>query len=262
MVQLGTLVQPLIHLIRDRLVSYDYIGMDETRIQVLKEPARDATSQSCIWVQRGGPPDQPLVLFHYNRSKAAKVAEALLDEYAGYLEVDGNATYDTLAKAHPDIRLVGCMAHARRKFFEATKVQRQKSRAGKAQQGLSLIQRLYGIEQAIKDNKPHEKRQIRAERAAPILEQLHAWALHSVDEVAPSSATGKALGYLLAQWPKLIRYLEDGRLPIDNNTTERAIRPFVIGRRNWLFADTPTGAKASANLYSLIETAKANGVEP
>ncbi len=261
MIQLGTLVQPLIHLIRDRLLSYDYIGMDETRIQVLKEPDREATSQSCIWVQRGGPPQQPLVLFHYDRSKAATVAESLLDDYAGYLQVDGNATYDTLAKAHPAIRLVGCMAHARRKFFEANKVQ-GKGRAGKAQQGLSFIQKLYGIEQAIRKKKPHEKRQIRLERAAPTLEQLHAWALGSVDEVAPSSATGKALAYLLEQWPKLIRYLEDGRLPIDNNATERAIRPFVIGRRNWLFADTPRGAAASANLYSLIETAKANSVEP
>ncbi len=262
MIQLGTLVQPLIHLIRDRLLNYDYIGMDETRIQVLKEPDREATSQSCIWVQRGGPPKQPLVLFHYDRSKAAKVAESLLDDYAGYLQVDGNATYDTLAKAHPAIRLVGCMAHARRKFFEANKVQGKKGRAGKAQQGLSFIQKLYGIEQAIKDKKPHEKHQIRAEKATPILEQLHAWALGSVDEVAPSSATGKALSYLLEQWPKLIRYLQDGRLSIDNNATERAIRPFVIGRRNWLFADTPKGATASANLYSLFETAKANGVEP
>ncbi len=262
MIQLGTLVQPLIHLIRDRLLSYDYIGMDETRIQVLKEPDREATSQSCIWVQRGGPPDQPLVLFHYDRSKAAKVAETLLEDYGGYLQVDGNATYDTLAKAHPAIRLVGCMAHARRKFFEADKVQGKKGRAGKARQGLSFIQKLYGIEQAIKDKKPPEKHQIRAAQATPILEQLHAWALRSVDEVAPSSATGKALAYLLAQWPKLIRYLEDGRLPIDNNATERAIRPFVIGRRNWLFADTPKGAAASANPYSLIETAKANGVEP
>ena len=262
MIQLGTLVQPLIHLLRERLLQYDYIGMDETRIQVLKEPGREATSHSCIWVQRGDPPEQAVVLFHYDASKAAKVAETLLAGYAGFLQVDGNASYDTLARAHPTIRLVGCMAHARRKFFEAHQAQGKKGRAGKAQKGLSLIQKLYGIEQSIKEQKPEERRQARAERALPVLEELHAWAVRSLDQVPPTSLTGKALSYLLEQWPKLIRYVEDGRLPIDNNATERAIRPFVIGRRNWLFADTPRGAAASANLYSLIETAKANGIEP
>jgi transposase len=110
MIQLGTLVQPLIDRLRERLLQYDYIGMDETRIQVLKEPDRAATSQSCIWVQRGGPPRQAVVLFHYDTSKSAQVAETLLGGYAGFLQVDGNATYDTLARAHPDIQLIGCMA--------------------------------------------------------------------------------------------------------------------------------------------------------
>ena len=262
MIQLGTLVQPLIHLLRERLLAYDYIGMDETRIQVLKEPDRIAESQSCIWVQQGGPPKQPVILFQYTTSKAAKVAETLLEDYIGFLQVDGNPTYDTLAKAHPDIRLVGCMAHARRKFFEANKAQGKKGRTGKARKGLSLIQKLYGIEQSIKDKESEEKQAIRVEQATLLLDELHAWALRSVNEVPPTSLTGKALYYLLAQWPKLIRYVEDGRISIDNNATERAIRPFVIGRRNWLFADTQRGASASANLYSLIETAKANGIEP
>lgn len=176
--------------------------------------------------------------------------------------VDGYAVYDALEKAHPEIRLVGCVAHARRKFFEADKAQGKKGRSGKARVGLSLIQKLYGIEQSIKDKPAEEKQAIRKQRATPVLDELYAWALRSVDEVAPTSLTGKALAYLLGQWPKLIRYLKEGRLAIDNNATERAIRPFVIGRRNWLFADTPKGATASANLYSLIETAKANGIEP
>jgi len=255
-------MQPLIHLIRDQLLAYDYIGMDETGIQVLKEDGRSPSNQSCIWVQQGGPPGQILVLFHYDTSKSARVAETLLEDYGGYLQVDGNSSYDTVAKAHPGICLVGCMAHARRKFHEAVQAQGKKGKTGKAQQGLAFIQRLYAIEKRIKDKEPAEKQRIRAEQATPILDKLHAWALPSMDEVAPTSATGKALGYLLGQWPKLIRYLEDGRLSIDNNATERAIRPFVIGRRNWLFADTPKGASASANLYSLIETAKANGIEP
>ncbi len=262
MIQLGSLVQPLIHLLRDHLLKYDYIGMDETRIQVLKEPDRVATSQSCIWVQRGGPPKQPVVLFHYDRSKSTKVAETLLEDYAGFLQVDGNVTYDALARAHPEIRLVGCMAHARRKFFEADKAQGKKGATGKARNGLSLIQKLYGIEQSIKGKPPRERKRVREERAMPVLEQLHRWAVKSVEQVPPTSLTGKAINYLLEQWPKLIRYVENGSLSIDNNATERAIRPFVIGRRNWLFADTQKGAAASANLYSLIETAKANGIEP
>lgn len=261
-IQLGTLVQPLIHLLRERMLLYDYIGMDETRIQVLKEPDRTAQSQSCIWAQQGGPPGQAITLFHYSTSRAARVADTLLDGFAGYLQVDGNPTYEVLEKAHKEIRLVGCTANARRKFFEAHKAQGKNKRSGKAQTGLALIQKLYGIEQAIRDRSPEDKRQQRQKRALPLLDELHAWALKSIDEVPPTSLTGKALQYLLGQWPKLIRYVEDGRLPIDNNATERAIRPFVIGRRNWLFAYTPAGASASANLYSLIETAKANGREP
>jgi transposase len=185
----------------------------------------------------------------------------LLEDFSGFLQVDGNPTYDTLSKAHPAIRLVGCMAHARRKFFEADKAQGRQG-AGKARKGLSLIQQLYGIEQSIRDKTPEERRTLRQARAVPVLDTLHAWALKSINDVPPTSLTGKALHYLLEQWPKLLRYVEDGRLSIDNNATERAIRPFVIGRRNWLFADTPNGATASANLYSLIETAKANGIEP
>ncbi len=262
MIELGALIQPLIHLLRDHLLDYDYIGMDETRIQVLKEPDRTATSQSCIWVQQGGPPGQGVVLFHYERSKAATVAQSLLEGYGGFLQTDGNATYDALAKAHPTIRLVGCMAHARRKFFEANQARGKKGRGGKAQRGLALIQKLYAVEKAVKDKSAQEKNTLRAEQAAPVLEELHAWALRSIDVVAPTSLTGRALHYLIEQWPKLIVYLQDARLPIDNNATERAIRPFVIGRRNWLFADTHNGAAASANLYSLIETAKANGIEP
>ncbi|MCF1455993.1 MAG: IS66 family transposase [Shewanella sp.] len=262
MIQLGTLVQVLIQLLRERMLEYDYIGMDETRIQVLKEKDRIAASQSCIWAQQGGPPGQSIILFQYTTSKAAKVAETLLEDFTGFLQVDGNPTYDTLEKAHARIRLVGCMAHARRKFVEANKAQGKKGKPGKARKGLSLIQKLYAIEQSIKEKTPGEKQLARTVRSLPVLDELYAWASKSVDEVPPTSLMGKALHYLLAQWPKLIRYVEDGRVSIDNNATERAIRPFVIGRRNWLFADTPAGATASANLYSLIETARANGLEP
>ncbi len=129
-------------------------------------------------------------------------------------------------------------------------------------QGLAFIQKLYQIERQIQEKPPDEVYRIRQERSRPVMEKLRAWLTESIPRVPPQSLTGKALAYLDGQWPKLIRVLEDGRIPLDTNAVENAIRPFVVGRKNWLFADTVRGAEASANLYSLIETAKANGLEP
>ncbi|MEN8176035.1 MAG: IS66 family transposase [Pseudomonadota bacterium] len=280
MIKLGHLIQPLINLLQDRLRTYDILGMDddcrdaggrathgavaETLIQVLKEPGREATSNSYLWVQRGGPPDQAVILFHYDPSRGQAVAKDLLTDYRGFIQTDGYEVYGAIAASRSDITLVGCMAHARRKFDEAVKAQGRKgsTQAGKAMMGLATIQKLYRIEKALKKASPEERYQGRREQAKPVLDELRRWLDKSLPEVAPASATGKALNYLHNQWDKLIRYLEDGRLSIDNNATERAIKPFVIGRKNWLFSDTPRGARASANLYSLIETAKANGLEP
>lgn len=159
---------------------------------------------------------------------------------------------------------VGCWAHARRKFDEAIKAQGKTKRptAGKAAKALAFIQKLYRIEALIKDNTADARFQARQEQALPILAEMRAWLDQSLPQVPPKSTLGKALYYLDHQWDKLIRYGEDGRLNIDNNPVERAIRPFVTGRKNWLFSDTVKGAIASANLYSLIETAKANALEP
>jgi transposase len=264
MIRLGALIQPLINLIQDKLLAYDILGMDETLLQVLKEPGRKATSNSYLWVQRGGPPDQTVVLFYYDPSRGQAVANELLSEYQGFIQTDGYEVYEAVASRRSDIILVGCMAHARRKFDEAVKAQgnKGKSKVGKAMMGLSFIQKLYRIEKAIKDAPAEERYKVRQEQASPVLDDLHIWLEKSLPEVPPGSATGKALNYLHNQWGKLIRYIDDGRLSIDNNATERAIKPFVIGRKNWLFSDTVKGAKASANIYSLIETAKVNGLEP
>jgi hypothetical protein len=160
------------------------------------------------------------------------------------------------------MRLIGCFAHAQHKFHEAHKGQGKKRKPGKAKQALDLIARLYGVEKALKDLDPKARHAQRQIKARPILDEFHAWLEQALPEVPPSTLTGNASSYLHNQWPKLIGYLDDGRLKIDNNACERAIRPFVIGRRNWLFADTTAGAHASAKLYSLLETAKANGHEP
>lgn len=262
MIKLATLLAPMISRLRECLLAYDIVQMDETRIQVLREAGRSASSNSYIWVQRGGPPHQPIVLFHYDPSRGQAPAVELLDGFAGYLQSDGFEVYAAVAARRAEIRLIGCFAHARRKFDEAIKGRGKQGKTGKAQMGLAFIQRLYRVEKPLNDADPEERARERRRHARPILEELHAWLQDSLPEVPPSTLTGKALAYLHNQWPKLVGYLDDGRLSIDNNACERAIRPFVIGRRNWLFADTPNGAEASATLYSIIETAKVNGHEP
>ncbi|MDD2660278.1 MAG: IS66 family transposase [Methylococcales bacterium] len=158
----------------------------------------------------------------------------------------------------------GCWAHVRRKFDEALKAQAPKmsSTTGKAGEALTLIKELYRIEKTIKDLPVAEKQKIRQQQAKPILTDMKEWLDRSLTQVTPSSLTGKALTYLSNQWPTLTVYCEDGRLDLDNNAIERAIRPFVICRNNWIFSDTVKGVNASANLYSLIESAKLNGLEP
>ena len=137
-----------------------------------------------------------------------------------------------------------------------------KGKTGKPDQALALINKLYGIERKVKDADPQVRYSVRQEEAVPVLEQLHTWLDKILLQTPPKTTLGKALGYLSGQWPRLAGYVEDGRYPIDNNRAENAIRPFVVGRKNWLFSQSTRGAKASANLYSLIETAKANGLEP
>ena len=216
--------------------------MDETTLQVLKEDGKKAQSKSYLWVQRGGPPGQQVTLFTYSASRGQSVADELLTDYAGY---DPVCTRNRL-------RHIGCFAHVRRKFDEALKAQHNSNRtkAGKACKGLIYIQQLYRIEKQIQHLGTTTRYQKRQQQAVPLLKEIRTWLDASLPQVPPISLTGKALSYLDNQWNKLVRYCEDGRLDIDNNATERAIRPFVIGRNNWLFSDTVKGAKASANLYS------------
>lgn len=261
MIKAGTLVQPLINLLRDQLLSYDIVQMDETTVQVLKEPGKSPQSKSYLWLQRGGPPRHPIILFDYHPSRSKVVPHRLLEGYSGYLQTDGYASYNAVVSAN-GLTQLGCMAHARRGFSDAVKAQGKSKGTGKAHQGLAYMQKLYRVERHARAFSPEERYAYRQQYARPILDGLRSWLDKSLLQVLPSSATGKALTYLDNEWNKLIRYLDDGRLEIDNNLAENAIRPFVIGRKNWLFSDSVAGVKASANLYSLIETAKANELEP
>lgn len=259
-IQCGEHLQPLLNLMRDRLLESRVIHCDETRVQVLKEPDREATSQSWMWVQTGGPPGKPVILFDYSTSRAQEVPSRLLESYCGYLMTDDYAGYNAVA-VQPGIERMGCWAHARRKFVEAQKVQ-AKGKTGRADIALNLINKLYGIERDLKDASDEQRHQGRQQDSLPILAQLHGWLEKTQPQVTAQNALGKAVGYLASNWNKLKRYVEAGHLPIDNNPAERAIRPFVIGRKAWLFSDTPKGAVASAQIYSLVETAKANSQEP
>jgi transposase len=261
MIRAGTLIQPLINLMRDRLLDYDIVQMDETPVQVLNEVGKRAQSKSYIWVQRGGPPDQPVVLYDYDPGRGAGVPKRLLEGFKGYLQTDGYDGYNAVVAVN-GLTHVGCMAHARRRFNDAVKAQGRNRKRGKAHRGLSLIRKLYRVEGQARKLTPGERYAHRQKQARPVLDEMRAWLDEALPLVSPSSATGKALNYLHNEWEQLTQYLDDGRLEIDNNGTENAIRPFVLGRKNWLFSASVKGVKASANLYSLIESAKANGQEP
>ena len=262
MIKSGELIQPLINLLQDHLLTYPVIQSDETGVQVLNEPDKPPISKSYMWVRVGGPPLRPIRLFHYADSRKGEVATQLFDGYQGYLQTDDYAGYNTVGK-QSTITHLGCWAHARRKFVDAQKANNSKNqKSGKADVAVSLIAKLYRVESEIKGLTPEEKYTRRQQEAIPTLNTLRTWLDKTLHSTLPKGLLGQALAYLDKNWGKLNVYTQDGRLNIDNNNAENAIRPFVIGRKNWLFSASVKGAKASANLYSLIETAKANGREP
>lgn len=247
-------------IMEEDLLKSQILGMDETRVQVLSEADRSNTLNSYMWVCRGGESDKPILLYQYNQSRGGKVVTELLKGYRGYLQCDGYAGYDS-GTANLEIKLVGCWAHARRKFKE---VEIGGKNTTSAQEALKQIQELYKIESEARDQKlePDALRKKRQSEAIPILNKFKEWLDKRSVQVPPKSLIGKAVLYALGEWDKLVRYTEDGHIPIDNNLVENAIRPFVVGRKNWLFSGSPGGAEASAFIYSLIETAKANDIEP
>lgn len=263
-IRLDDVFKPLINLMREHQLSGDYLQADETRLQVLKEDGRPATSDKWMWLIRGGPPEQPAVLFEYDASRSEDVPLRLLDGFEGVLQADGYAGYNRVCRDNPITR-IGCWDHARRKFVEASKAapaKKKGSKVSKADVAIGKIRKLYLIEDRIKDLEPEQKKAQRQTLSRPVLADLKAWLETNNRRVPKDSLTWIAINYTLNQWDLLIGYCEDGRLNISNALAENAIRPFAVGRRNWLFSDTPRGARASATCYSLIETAKANGLEP
>ncbi len=242
------------------LLKQDILNADETTLQVLSEPERPAKSTSYIWLYRTGREGPPIVLYDYQQTRASKHPRRFLEAFQGYLHVDGYAGYNGL----PNVTLVGCWAHARRKFTEALKAlpESASTSAVKAKEGLAFCNQLFEIERNLKDASPEERYEIRLERSQPVLDAFSVWLREQTPRVLPKSALGQAVKYCRNQWERLEAFLQDGRLEIDNNRGERSIKPFVIGRKNWLFSNTAKGAASSAITYSIVETAKENGLNP
>ena len=259
-IRCGQLVEPLIKLMQSDINDYDIAYADETTVQVLKEPGRRAQQKSYMWLFGGGPPEKFAWVYQYHPSRHGHIPQTFFEDFTGYCHVDGYAGYNELM--HQRIQLVGCLTHARRKFFEVAQTLRKKK--GLANHALNVIAKLYHIESQAKEQglTVEQRHSLRQQEAKPLLDDFHTWLEENKHKTPPKSPIGKAIQYSLNQWHKLIRYLDDGRCEIDNNRSERAIKPFVIGRKNWMFADRVEGAKAAANIFSLIETCKANGIEP
>lgn len=238
-----------------QLLSTDYLMADETTIPVLTKNKPGATHKGYYWTYAD--PIHRMAVFDYRTSRAREGPREFLRHFTGYLQTDGYVAYD---KLYPDkIELLACMAHVRRKFFEAKDNDPQRSNWA-----LGMFKQLYAIESRIRDKglEGEQINEFRKKEAKPILDEMKAWLDEEILKVAPQSGIGKAISYNLNLWPRLIRYIEQSRFHIDNNLIENTIRPVALGRKNYLFAGSHDAAKHAAVFYSLLATCKLNDVEP
>jgi transposase len=254
-------LSPLFDLLKEAVKSGSVIQMDETTMQVMGEEGRSDTQKSYMWLARGGPPGKIVTWYEYHETRGGDNAREFLSGYTGYLQTDGYEGYDSAIKDKPGIIHVGCFAHARRYFYEASKINKNSK---SAEEGIKHIRKLYFLERELRDQKLNDEVFLKERkiRAGPILTAFKQWLLKRKDEIPPTIKLGQAINYSLAQWNKLTAYLESPYLTPDNNACENAIRPFVLGRKNWMFNKSPEGADSSCGMFTLIETAKQNGIEP
>lgn len=261
-IQAAQAVNPVFERMMIRTRSSPIINMDETSMTVMGEAGKANSAKSYMWLMRAGPLEEPVITYHYRPSHGASEARSLLEGFSGILQTDGLDVYPSAIAGTPIVH-VGCWAHARRRFFDAHKAS---PASDCAREGVAWIARLYAIERDLRakvENKALARECFKAERmklVGPVLSDFKKWLEAESLAVLPSSLSGKAISYTLGQWDKLARYVDHGDLTPDNNAAENAIRPFVLGRKNWLISGSPEGATASCVIYSLIETAKANGL--
>ena len=250
---------PIYERMKADLLKREILFTDDTTVQVLREPKKAAQSKSYMWLYRtGGDAEHSIVLYEYQSDHRPIHPMNFLRGFSGYLHADG---YDGYHKLPGNIVVVGCWSHCRRKYDEALKSLPVEGREGsEALRGLQYCDKVFEIERKLCELTPEARCEKRQELAKPVVEEFFAWA--EALKVLPKSGIGKAVHYTLSQRKYLERYLLDGRLECSNNRSERSIKPFVIGRKNWLFNNTPKGARASSIIYSIIETAKENGLNP
>jgi transposase len=269
---------PLINLMHEAILAEPVLHCDETSVQVLKSE-KAVSSDHYMVVRAAGPPGKRIVLFNYEPNRNVAALKSLLTgpdgPYRGKLVVDGLGLYDHVAD-DPTFELIlfGCLAHARRGFDKTAKVSESPSAHSLARVAIrDHIGKIYGVEREIETQRERRERAgkewtleethaIRQQKSAPIMAGFKRWLEDLAPGVAPKSALGKAIGYCINQWNKLVRFVDHPDVPPDNNRVENDIRPFALGRRVWLFCDTQLGARASANLYSMVGTCRANGIEP
>lgn len=259
LLKVSELCDPLIQLMQKQIVAYDYVQADETTVQVLDEIGRDNKTKSYMWCYRGGG-NKPNIVYEYQPTRGGYHAEKFLAGFKGYLQSDAYAGYN-FADKNSGLIKVGCMAHARRKFADILKIAKTN---GLAADAIKFFKALYKIEKDARENKLSidDRFKLRDEKAKPILTKFKSWLDVHLTKTPVQSKIGEAIRYSLSNWEFLNNYLKNGRIEIDNNLLENAIRPFALGRKNWLFKGSPSGAKAGAIFYSLIETCKANNIEP
>lgn len=250
------LLMPLYQALKQEVLNSGYIHADETYIKVLDNSKKGTTHRGYFWVYNNSP--GRLVLFDYQDGRSAEAPKELLNSFKGYLQTDGYTVYEDY-DGKEGITLLHCMAHARRKFIEA-----QSNDAARSAYALEQIQQLYAIERNCKEQNmlDEERKYVRQQQAAPILERLGKWMKEQYVQVLPKSPIGQALAYSIQRWDKLSIYTTNGMLCIDNNPVENSIRPVAIGRKNYLFAGSHEAAKRSAMLYSMVGTCKMHNVNP
>lgn len=249
------LITPLYDVLKQRVLSSDYLQVDETPIKVLDKDKKGKTHRGYYWVYRDAV--SGLVLFDYREGRGRDGPTDMLKDFEGYLQTDGYGVYDSFDTKK--IRLLHCMAHARRGFEQALDNDRER-----AEYALKGIQKLYVVEKHARQNgfKHLQRYEIRQKESVPVLETMHRWLKTSITEVLPKSSIGQAIAYALPRWEKLMHYTMDGKLEIDNNLVENSIRPIAIGRKNYLFAGSHASAQRAAMIYSLLGTCKLKNVEP
>lgn len=251
---------PLINLLEDSFFSFDVAQSDDTGIRVLKEDGRAPSTKSALWIRRGGTPETPVVLVDYEVSKSGETVYRLLSDFRGYLVTDGADNFKLTVRRNELVSVL-CNDHSRRRFRKALQVA-GKHKGSIARTALDWYGKLYRIEANTKHLDPVQRHAIRQSEAVPLWTEFLQWATQLFTEGVAHGRTSDALAYLLKHQEGLQAYCLDGRLPISNIKSEHVAKTIAVMRKNFLFSDTPSGAKASARIFSVIETARANGHNP